>query len=69
MGRNAQAHGVTMKKFSLVMLVIVVAFATFGSPSPAGEMDGTAVCQPALKIDPGSASNFDPPVRRAVGAF
>ena len=26
-------------------------------------------CQPALKIDPGSASNFDPPVRRAVGAF
>jgi len=26
-------------------------------------------CQSARKIDPGSASNFDPPARRAVGAF
>ena len=55
MGRNAGAHGVTMKKFSLFMLVIVVALATFGKPSPAGEMDGTAVLGGALGGATGAA--------------
>ena len=44
-----------MKKFSLFMLVIVVALAAFGTPGQAGELDGRAVLGGALGGATGAA--------------